>query len=266
MSKIKDLVGNRYGLLTVVSFSHIDSRRAYWNCNCDCGGSKVALGNSLKAGDIRSCGCLAKRLFKTLVGKKFGRLLVLQLDHVNPKNYAGYWLCLCDCGIEKIIDGNALKSGATVSCGCFNSEKSSTHRMSQTRTYTIHCGMKQRCKNMNIKNYGARGIKVCDRWKGENGFIYFLEDMGECPEGHELDRINNDGDYEPSNCRWVTRRKNARNRGNNTLLTYKGETKCKTEWSEQFGISCAAINTRLRYNWSLEKIFTTPVKQYKRRN
>ena len=257
MSKIVDITGNKYGFLTVMSFSHISKRCAFWNCKCDCGGTKIANGNSLKAGDVTSCGCRAK--FRDLSGERFGRLTVLNFDHVfNKRRY--YWLCRCDCGTEKVIDSAALKSGATVSCGCYNIDKSSTHKMSGSRIYRIHHDMIQRCKNKQIRGYGAKGVKVCNRWSRKNGFLNFLADMGEPPsEFHELDRIDNDGDYCLENCRWVTRKQNARNRGDNALLTYNEETRCKIEWSEVYGISPNLINYRLGKGWSIEKALTTPV-------
>lgn len=139
-------------------------------------------------------------------GKKIGRLLVKSPAGRN-KHGALLWLCLCDCGLEVITTGNNMRNGKAKSCGCLKIETASnlnrTHGLSKTKTYAIWKGMIRRCENPNEQNYqyyGARGIKVCDRWR--NDYKNFLADMGEKPQGLSIDRINNSGDYEPSNCRW----------------------------------------------------------------
>ena len=140
--------------------------------------------------------------------RRFGRLLVLSYDGKSR------WWCQCDCGVTKTIAGWALKSGDTQSCGCYHKEKFThkSHGMSRTRTHNIWKGMRKRCNNKNsasYQNYGGRGIKICPRW---NKFENFLADMGECPMGMSLDRINNGGNYEPKNCKWSTRVEQNNNR------------------------------------------------------
>ena len=145
------------------------------------------------------------RTLTSLVGKKFGKLLVLNISN-NDKWSNPMWLCKCDCGKTKIVRGSSLRNGLTQTCGCSRSGNlyALKHGMSNTSTYNIWSSMKDRCLNPHdvaYKYYGGRGIKVCTRWlKFEN----FLSDMGERPQGLTLDRIDNDKNYELSNCRWTT--------------------------------------------------------------
>jgi len=137
-----------------------------------------------------------------------------------------------------------------------------THGQSKTPTYRSWCNMKERChntKNSEYKNYGSRGITVCKRWlKFEN----FLEDMGLCPRGLTLDRINNDGNYEPSNCRWTTRKEQSYNRRTNRLITYKGETHCLLTWAKKTGVGWSTLRRRIcELDWSIEKALTTPTRK-----
>jgi hypothetical protein len=148
-----------------------------------------------------------------LTQQHFGRLLVLGRSVVRQQNRAALWHCLCRCGNEIVARSDALRSGKVVSCGCWKNEKltarMTTHGMTKTRTFSAWQAMKKRC----VSHPRYKGIIICKRWR--QSFANFLADMGECPAGLTLDRINNKGNYEPANCRWATWKQQANNRSNN---------------------------------------------------
>lgn len=268
---MENLSGRVFGRLTVVDYAG----NYKWNCKCSCGVSKEVRGGDLKAGKTKSCGCLRKEIVTNMVrnnllGMRFGKLTVVSFDGAD--NYRTMWHCKCDCGNEVTVYGKYLTNGDTKSCGCLVSEvlkeRNTKHGLShQSRLYTIWKGMRERCNNKNSSeyaNYGGRGIIVCPEWDDYEKFFQWAMDNGfdeslprrEC----SIDRINNDGNYSPDNCRWVSASQQARNTRRNRLLTYDGETKSAVEWGEAFGINPRYIINRIdRYGWSVEDAITTPV-------
>ncbi len=154
------------------------------------------------------------------------------------------------------------------SCGC---EAFKATRIRMTRhglkglpEYGVWKSMNQRCNDPNWKDYrnwGGRGIKVCRRWNGPEGFTNFLSDMGRRPAGTTLERVDNDKDYGPGNCRWATRREQNRNRRSNNSITFNGETRCLAAWTELLGFSRSLIYARLANGWSVQAALSTPVKR-----
>lgn len=163
-----------------------------------------------------------------------------------------------------------LLSGNTTSCGCriheFHADRLRTHGLTHTPTYNTWASMSARCNNPKSDKYnyyGGRGIKICERWQH---FDLFLQDMGERPsKGYSLDRIDNNGNYEPNNCRWASKRTQDRNRRNNVVIEYHGLSMCLTEWAERLGMDYQTLRQRIqRYGWSVEKAFNTPIRPRKR--
>lgn len=176
-----------------------------------------------------------------LTGEVYFRLLVLGIDPENSRR----WMCKCSCGNEISVRKNGLRYGSAKSCGCFKSEQISASKKqhgqssnaNRSGTYSSWASMKTRCSNPkrpNYHNYGGRGIRVCDRWQE---FSNFLEDMGDRPVGLTLERIDVDGHYCPENCRWASRKEQARNSRTNVLISVGGEYKPIAQASEETGVS-----------------------------
>ena len=269
MPNLIDLSGMRFGKWTVISKALRKTGHTMWHCRCDCGTERDVSGVALKSGRTVSCGCIKS---PDLTGKRFGRLTVL---FKAGQHYSGayLWRCRCDCGNETTVYAHFLKSGHTQSCGCLAREESSarnrTHGQTESRLYSIWHGMKARCsqsKNNHFHRYGGRGIKVCDEW--ENSFETFqawaLENG--YSDSLTLDRINNDGDYEPHNCRWVDMKTQGNNKSTNRFITANGETHTVSEWAALLNARPTAIFERLRRGWPETEAVTIPLKTYRRNN
>lgn len=198
-------------------------------------------------------GACSSQMMRDLIGKTFWRLTVVA--RAENKAGAAQWSCVCECGKIAIVKGVELRRGHTKSCGCLSREKllHASHGHANgggTRIYRQWADMLKRCTNPangSFQNYGGRGIKVCERWlKFEN----FLTDMGE-GGGLTLDRIDNNGNYEPGNCRWATIVEQARNTRRNKLTTANGKTQCIAAWAEELSIPYPTLQSRIRRGWGL---------------
>lgn len=212
-----------------------------------------------------------------IVGKKFGRLLVLaradkEIElQKSKKKYSYYFVCLCDCGNQKIIERTNLVSGDSKSCGCLHREglltRSFKHGQRKTRLYKIHTAMMSRCyrqKDESYKNYGARGIKVVTPW---HTFLNFYNDMSNSYYEHvslygeeqtSIDRIDNNKSYSKENCRWATRKQQGNNKKNNRFITFNGKTQTLAQWVEELKINQGTLYRRLQ-NWNVKDAFTKPI-------
>lgn len=206
---------------------------------------------------------------KDVAGQRFGRLVALE---PVGRTKAGYiiWRCKCDCGNEKEVSIKDLGRG-TSSCGCYSKEVHdkirTKHGKSRSRIYCVHTAMMMRCYNPNAheyEGYGGRGIKVCDEWR--TNFEAFAEwayangyDEKAKRRESTLDRIDVNGNYEPSNCRFASAKEQSRNRRSNVMITYNGETHCMSEWAEIAGLKYVTFCHRLKAGWSMEDAMNKPL-------
>lgn len=211
-----------------------------------------------------------------LIGKTFGRLKVIEesAPYILPCGQSQRRsLCLCECGKTVVTRNALLRQGHTQSCGCLKKDWFDEHRVHghthgnhPSKTYTCWRDVKRRCLNPTFKgwkHYGGRGITVCERWLS---FKNFLDDMGECPEGLTIERIDNMRGYEPGNCRWATRKEQARNSRWNKVITYRGITACFADLCERFQKDQFRVSQRLRLGWSLEDAFEKPTRKHIRKS
>ena len=202
-----------------------------------------------------------------IIGNTYGRLTVLSYDHSD--GYMKYYLCKCSCGNTKVVLRNNLFAGYTKSCGCLQKEQASkAHNFPDEYRpiRSIFYNMKNRCydpNNNRYYRYGARGITICDEWLNDKyAFCRWALENGYAP-GLTIDRIDNNGNYCPENCRWSTPKEQMHNFSNNVPITYNGETKTLSEWADSLNIKRTTLHNRLRYyHWSVEKALTTPVRNH----
>lgn len=186
-----------------------------------------------------------------LTGEQFERLLVI--ERVENKNSHTMWKCKCKCGNEIIANGTDLKRGKYKSCGCLRLEKVTKHSLSNTNLYYVWCCIKKRCCNINYKqyiNYGGRGVTVCNEWLNDFTAFYNWAMSNGYKEGLSIDRIDVNGNYEPSNCRWVDMKTQQNNRRNNHLVSVNGVTHTIAEWAMITGLKYDTIKSRLKRGWT----------------
>ena len=210
--------------------------------------------------------------FIDLTGKKFGKLAVLEAARKN-KNGGFAWKCKCECGNEAIVSAGNLLNGHSKSCGCLRAEwckeNRTKHGLENTRLYSIWLDMIYRChnpENPNYKRYGERGILVCDEWKNDVRAFYNWAMQNGYSDDLTIDRIDNNGNYCPENCRWTTKKEQANNRRSNVFITRNGETKTMKQWSFETGIPYQVVWQRIqKLGWDTERALTEPARRKKRK-
>lgn len=275
-----DLTGQSFGRLTVIRkgngrYTKGGQYKTTWICKCACGNEKEIDAQKLKKGKTVSCGCYMKEVtgsinFNDITGNKYGRLTVVRfLKQEEREDFRRAWLCRCECGNLIQVNASKLKNGHTKSCGCIVKE----HIGNVNRKYDIVCkrlygvykAMLDRCYNENsreYKNYGGRGIVVCEEWLGEKGYDAFAKwafengynqeaKHGECT----LDRENVDKGYNPNNCRWITNLKQQNNRRDCRMYEYNGRIQTIAEWSREFKVSYSVLRKWLVYDQKSIKEF-----------
>lgn len=204
-----------------------------------------------------------------LTGKRFNNLVVLKRAE-SAENGVARWECLCDCGNTAIARGGNLKSGAVKSCGCRRKiiKPTLTHGMSKTPLYQVWAGIKRRCyfpKDASYKNYGGRGIKMCDSWK--NSFVSFAEwaKNNGYSDSLSIERIDTNGDYCSENCKWIPFNEQQANRRTCRFYTYNGETRNLTEWCKKLHLPYSGIHNRIyKLGWTFERAISEPIHIEKR--
>jgi hypothetical protein len=278
-----ELTNRVFGKLTVISYVGTKTRikgarevkEHLWKCECDCPNQTIVeiVDHRLTSGHIKSCGCLKS---KPKIGSIFGRLTVIAFVESKKisenKGYQKFWQLQCSCPKKSIVIKHTaeLVAGKVRSCGCLYGVKKTTHGERKTKLYNVWSCMKSRCFDINSSNYdnwGGRGITVCEEWK--NSYENFrdwarnkypnLDDL--LKQKYELNRVDNDGNYCPENCNFITKKDQAINKRNTLILTYKDITApARTLW-EQFcpkDIKYQIFKGRLRAGWSVEKALETP--------
>jgi hypothetical protein len=250
MGKYIDLTGQKFDRLTVIERDKTQ-KDVKWICRCDCGNLIVAKTDVLKAGKKRSCGCLLDEWRSSkhhdIIGNRYGKVVVI--GEAENKGRRLMYKCQCDCGniFETRKDG--LLSGHTTSCGCSGKEwrhsgqLNRKHGLYEDRAYWLWAKVRARCYNPNAHeypNYGGRGIKMCDEWQDAENFVKWCYENGydsSAPKGVcTLERIDVNGNYEPSNCCFKTNLEQQNNRRNNVFAEYKGKRQTIAQWSRELNI------------------------------
>ena len=200
-----------------------------------------------------------------MVGKRYGYLTVLHIAEKKDKSGRKYLVCKCDCGNVKIIAAGHVRSGASKSCGCKGKEavikRCTTHGKSNSRLFTIWQGIKRRCNNQNdqsFDHYGGRGISMCKEWSDDFQSFYEWSMSNGYSDDLTIDRIDVNGNYEPSNCRWATRKTQSRNKRNNHFVSINGVNQCISDWCKVSPVSMTTIYQRIRNGWDIEKAILLP--------
>lgn len=204
-----------------------------------------------------------------MIGKKFNRLLVIEEAERTKDNHIK-WLCICDCGKKTVVDGRDLRANKTKSCGCLCKELIKInkphlkHGKRNLRIYHIWLNMKDRCNNKNNSNYkyyGERGINVCESWQRDFMTFYEWAMANGYQDNLTIDRIDVNGNYEPSNCRWITLEEQQNNKTNSRYITYDNKTYTISSWEKMQGFKRGLVRDRLKRGWTIERALTEKVKK-----
>ena len=267
MPAFKDLTGQRFGRLTVLSRAANGlSNDTKWLCLCECSVTKNIGSQALIRGLTLSCGCLHKEQSsqqgtKDMAGQTFGRLTVLRRTaEKRGDSREVIWACRCSCGQNANVSGVNLRLKGTKSCGCLQREIIGdirrTHGLSHTSEYSSWQSMMHRCykpSHDSYPYYGGRGIAVCNAW---HTFESFFEAMGPKPTtDHQIDRRDGTKGYSPENCRWATVKEQALNRTSTRLVTFNNKTMCAADWARELGLTPTGLSNRLD-QWPIERALT----------
>ena len=257
--KMNDLIGMSFGKLTVVKFDKItSSNKKRWWCKCECGSITSIQEDNLKSGNSTKCHYC--RCVKDLTGNIYGSLTVMKFSY--RENHKSFYECQCNCGNTVVVRSDCLTTGNTKSCGCLNNKSKKDNPVTKEKLYHIWYGMKERCYNSNnlrFDDYGGRGITISKCWDSYKSFKNWALENG-YKEGLSIDRIDVDGNYEPSNCRWVQMSVQQRNKRNNKYYTYNGKSQLLKDWAKDYGIKEMTLYARINtLHWDFEKAITTPL-------
>ena len=216
-----------------------------------------------------------------LTGREFDRLKVIRYipaserEGYGKKKDSRVWLCECSCGNTVRLRTQQLTHGKARSCGCYckdvfrkRIEENRTHGKKNTRLYRIWGDMKDRCFNQSAKDYpryGGKGVNICEQWVNDFQSFYDWSIKNGYSDNLTLDRIDNNGNYEPDNCRWATMKEQCRNRSNTLIIEYKGEKRPLSEWCEILNIDYHSAHWRLKNGWSVQKSFETPTRKMRKK-
>lgn len=256
----ENIIGKEYGKLKIVSFSRETKNGYIFNCLCNCGRKTTIECNlkKLEKGKVKDCGCVKRN--KNLIGKKFGKLLVVSRNLEKQKDRNAMWNCECECGGKRIVMTNHLTNGLVKHCGCENEK--CRNEFTKTKIHKIWCDMKYRVKYN--KSYINKNIKICDEWLGKFGFINFYnwainngykEEKG--INGYNIltiDRIDNNKGYNPNNCRFVTILEQSFNKNNTVYVEYNGNKYNFLELEEIINKPRRFIYLKWKKGYSIEQI------------
>jgi hypothetical protein len=269
-----NLVGQVFGRLTAIAAAPSPEgclKKSYFLCRCECGKETVVSSSELRSGGTRSCGCLRiasnRKKEIDLTGKRFERLTVIGKASAPANNHrvGSFWYVQCQCQSPIfVVHGGDLRDGNTQSCGCLSRQKAAdrlrTHGLRDTPEFNVWARMRARCQKSthpDFEYYGGRGILVCEEW---SSFAQFLADMGKRPSSlHTIDRIDNNGPYCKSNCRWATRKQQANNQRSNMYIEYDGRIQTLAQWSDELSIPYTTLRSRLSKGWEFQRAIITPI-------